>query len=493
MRSQAGVGILWVMNRHCAILALLAGGMLASPAAGRAERVLSGTNYFHAVSDALSVARTSIDVQMYFIIPNPTSENDPVGILVDGLVAAKKRGVRVRVILENSKARENRQAYRILRASGIDVAFDTPLSLMHSKAIVIDGKVCIVGSTNWSRAAIIANHEVAVLIESRKLATELTAGFEKIGRGRAPPVNVREQKGLSIPHSLLTAGAPLSRMVTDRADYAFDLYLLLLKTSQETKTRTVPFDGDVLKKALGCGNIRRPRLRLVERYQAIAYDKKVQRITLLPREETDTATFVLPDGYWRYALSQRLSLRARFMYLVALAEAARSTRAPFWFRSQKDLAEIYGISDYTVSLGLQELERENIIEIERSRAKLSGKAPSAATAFAARHSNVYCVNPLVSADAFEKGQAELVGRYGKKVMKQATELSSDLNEPKDLTDIDGFARLIVEYGYDVVRNINDVTVRSKKGGGRRTLEHTIELLRGRHMDNGAQHRTESGL
>jgi hypothetical protein len=54
------------------------------------------------------------------------------------------------------------------------------------------------------------------------------------------------------------------------------------------------------------------------------------------------------------------------MYLVALLEAQKSTRNPCWFRSEQDLSQLYGISDYTVSLGFQELEKENIIEINRS-------------------------------------------------------------------------------------------------------------------------------
>lgn len=451
--------------------------LLGLPLCSRADRVLTGTNYFHAVSKAIATATTSIDVQMYFIIPNQGSRDDPVGRLLDGLVAAKKRGVRVRVILEDGKARENRQAYRVLKANGIDVAFDTPLSLMHSKAVVVDGKVCIVGSTNWSRAAFKSNHEVALLVESGKLAGELTEGFEKIARGRAPPVEADGKDGLRIPHLLLLAGAPLSRMVTDRADYAFDLYLLLRKAAQEAKTRTVSFDGDALKKALGCRNVRRPRLRLVERYAVITYDEKAMKATLPPQEGTGEADFVLPAGYWEYGFTRKLSLRAKFMYLVSLAEARRSSRAPYWFRSQKDMARIYGISDYTISLGLQELERENIIEVERSRAKLTGKVPNAAAAFADRPSNVYCVNPLISDDIYEKRRAELLARYGKKVLEQSTDLSADLNEPKDLKDIEGFARLIREYGYDTVRDINNVTIESKKGGGRRTLEHTIELLR----------------
>ena len=60
-------------------------------------------------------------------------------------------------------------------------------------------------------------------------------------------------------------------------------------------------------------------------------------------------------------------MRAKYMYLVSLYEAARSTRYPLWFRSQKDMSELYGISDTTISLGLLELEEKGIIEITRDK------------------------------------------------------------------------------------------------------------------------------
>jgi hypothetical protein len=55
------------------------------------------------------------------------------------------------------------------------------------------------------------------------------------------------------------------------------------------------------------------------------------------------------------------------MYLVCLYESARSTKYPFWFRSQEDMSKLYGISDTTISLGLLELEVKGIIEITRDK------------------------------------------------------------------------------------------------------------------------------
>ncbi|MFH1191082.1 MAG: hypothetical protein V1670_02660 [Candidatus Omnitrophota bacterium] len=60
-------------------------------------------------------------------------------------------------------------------------------------------------------------------------------------------------------------------------------------------------------------------------------------------------------------------MRAKYMYLICLYEASRSSRYPFWFRSQKDMSNLYGISDTTISLGLLELEAKGIIEVTRDK------------------------------------------------------------------------------------------------------------------------------
>ncbi|MEF9425861.1 MAG: hypothetical protein L0922_04645 [Candidatus Mariimomonas ferrooxydans] len=51
---------------------------------------------------------------MYFIIIAPEDKTNPVNELVNDIVDAKNRGVQVKVVLEDSKLRENRLAYEKL-------------------------------------------------------------------------------------------------------------------------------------------------------------------------------------------------------------------------------------------------------------------------------------------------------------------------------------------------------------------------------------------
>lgn len=118
-----------------------------------------GSDYFPAVHKAFNQAQQSIDIVMYFIIMDPEDSANPVNVLIDDLIAARKRESRVKVILENEKFKESHLAFDTLRRNGIDVYYDTPKTYLHSKAIVIDSRICILGSANWTKTAFYNNHK----------------------------------------------------------------------------------------------------------------------------------------------------------------------------------------------------------------------------------------------------------------------------------------------------------------------------------------------
>ena len=60
---------------------------------------------------------------------------------------------------------------------GVSVKFDAPDHVTHTKLVLIDGKTALVGSHNWSLAALSYNYESSVLVRSEKVAEELTRYF----------------------------------------------------------------------------------------------------------------------------------------------------------------------------------------------------------------------------------------------------------------------------------------------------------------------------
>ncbi len=85
------------------IIALAILGVTARAYCYNAEVIdLSGRKYFPAVKEALSNAKESIYLVMYFVSFDPNSKQSPVNDLVDEIINAHKRGVKVKVILDQN-------------------------------------------------------------------------------------------------------------------------------------------------------------------------------------------------------------------------------------------------------------------------------------------------------------------------------------------------------------------------------------------------------
>ncbi|MFH1470790.1 MAG: phospholipase D-like domain-containing protein, partial [Candidatus Micrarchaeota archaeon] len=138
---------------------------------GRIETVFSPDSESEIISIIRS-ANKSIDVEMYLF---------SYGGLVDELIDAKTRGVAVRVILEPRLSGDNANLATMerLRDGGIPAKWATlDYKLTHTKAVIIDGKKVLVGSTNWSTSALTRNREYSVLIEDENVAREFLLNFE---------------------------------------------------------------------------------------------------------------------------------------------------------------------------------------------------------------------------------------------------------------------------------------------------------------------------
>ena len=123
------------------------------------------------ILEHVNSAQKSIDMEMYLI----TSQE-----MLSALKRAHDRGIIIRVILEESViANDNGKSYRDLIAYGIDTKWASgDFQLTHSKFLVIDGKKVIVGSHNWSDAAMKKNREASVIIEQQKTVQEFETIFE---------------------------------------------------------------------------------------------------------------------------------------------------------------------------------------------------------------------------------------------------------------------------------------------------------------------------
>lgn len=96
------------------------------------------------------------------------------------LIAAYERGVDVRVVIDATAARSRYTQHERLRETGIPVKVEDWGGKMHVKAAVIDGRVVIIGSMNWSYSGDKVNDENTLVLRSARLAGELELFFDHL-------------------------------------------------------------------------------------------------------------------------------------------------------------------------------------------------------------------------------------------------------------------------------------------------------------------------
>jgi phosphatidylserine/phosphatidylglycerophosphate/cardiolipin synthase-like enzyme len=143
---------------------LLAALPLAPPARAAALAVCfapplpGGCDAEATVLDAIAAARRTVRMQIYAFTSRP---------ILAALVAARRRGVVVRAIVDRGQFHDDRndtQAVRRLAAAGVPVFVDSVPGLMHDKIMIIDDATVLTGSFNYTWSAEHRNAENLVTI-----------------------------------------------------------------------------------------------------------------------------------------------------------------------------------------------------------------------------------------------------------------------------------------------------------------------------------------
>jgi phosphatidylserine/phosphatidylglycerophosphate/cardiolipin synthase-like enzyme len=132
-----------------------------------------------------SASRT-IDVGVYMVNLRPRSRKNPVTYLVNGLLEACDRGVRVRVVLpvyRNAKSQQGAGA--ALQRMGLHVRMLPESVRLHAKMVVVDGRKVVVMSANLSYSSWARNREVGMRClepEPARRAQRAFEGWWQVGR-----------------------------------------------------------------------------------------------------------------------------------------------------------------------------------------------------------------------------------------------------------------------------------------------------------------------
>jgi phosphatidylserine/phosphatidylglycerophosphate/cardiolipin synthase-like enzyme len=124
--------------------------------------------YFPEAHKQLQQARKSIHMAQFELKYYEKHPNSSVNILIKDIIEAHKRGVDVKIIVDEFSEVSN--AFDILKQNGIEVKMDPKNTTTHTKLIIIDGETVILGSTNLSYYALELNNEVNVMLKNSRTA-----------------------------------------------------------------------------------------------------------------------------------------------------------------------------------------------------------------------------------------------------------------------------------------------------------------------------------
>jgi len=124
---------------------------------------------------AIGAARKTLDIQSPYITLDESTRWS--------LAEARKRGVRIRIVTEGEITdampvkHASRFGYQQLLDQGVEI-YEYQPTMMHTKAVMVDGAFSIIGSANFGNRSFELNDELTVAVFDPELAGSLTKDFE---------------------------------------------------------------------------------------------------------------------------------------------------------------------------------------------------------------------------------------------------------------------------------------------------------------------------
>jgi cardiolipin synthase A/B len=125
------------------------------------------------ILETISRATNSICIKMFVF-------SDPA--LLEAVIAAQKRGVHVRVMLNPQRRngkKENKESRKALIEAGIEVMDSNPaFDLTHEKSMVVDESIAFVQSLNWETENLTCTRDYAIVTLHKHEVKEILECFE---------------------------------------------------------------------------------------------------------------------------------------------------------------------------------------------------------------------------------------------------------------------------------------------------------------------------
>jgi phosphatidylserine/phosphatidylglycerophosphate/cardiolipin synthase-like enzyme len=130
-----------------------------------------GTTCRDAITHHIQQAKQHIDICVFTISDN---------IIVDEILNAHQRKVKVRIISDNEKLFDKGSDIERLAKNGVPIKIDCSTGHMHHKYCLIDHNTLINVSYKWTRSAADRNYENIVVHQSPDLVKQFSRNFKEL-------------------------------------------------------------------------------------------------------------------------------------------------------------------------------------------------------------------------------------------------------------------------------------------------------------------------
>ena len=92
------------------------------------------------------------------------------------LKKSSKKGVKILLILDEEKYKENKKLIKELEEENIKIVI--PKDKMHMKVAIFDNKFLLIGSMNWTKESFEENHEIVIINNDLETIIKLSSYFK---------------------------------------------------------------------------------------------------------------------------------------------------------------------------------------------------------------------------------------------------------------------------------------------------------------------------
>jgi len=133
--------------------------------------ILIGRAFARQVIPLIKNAKKSINIIVYNWLWYPNEIGSKIQNFNNEIVKANRRGVEVKAVVQKMLIAE------ILRKENIKVRRIESSKTLHTKLMIIDDKIAILGSHNYTMNAFNINYEVSVILYDNEIVKELKQYF----------------------------------------------------------------------------------------------------------------------------------------------------------------------------------------------------------------------------------------------------------------------------------------------------------------------------